>query len=325
MTTSAENPSLFLLLDSCVVAGYYAPSTLQKRPQARDRIKIIIDAVKKCYRTDIKLLIPNVCVAEAFTVLSKYANVRWQGKPKKKVKGAIHGKSYGGMRRQFATDIHNGSLIEQVELNRYHLLARHFVSAVDHQTPMLRMQRSDAPGSKSKKTINALSATDQLIGGMAIWLSRLLGEDRFRLVTSDYRMVKILRKGRKVTVLQARQWGLDELAKEIDIPWSPDVFPHVIDLENDSDKSLRAILGIWPLPTRSTKKRKAKVASTRDIAKLVKLYQDVGIARDRLPYTDKMKVLTKAFCIETGLDLPEQEVWKLLIGRLKQGKGKLKP
>ena len=108
------------------------------------------------------------------------------------------------------------------------------------------------------------------------------------------------------------------------MPWSPELFPRVIDLENDNDKSLREFFGVWPLPVKQAKPKKAKKPTAKHVEKLIECYKAIGVARDRLPYTDAMKELVKTFKNKTGFDLDEGEAWELLLARLKKGTGGLK-
>ena len=311
-----NTPEKYVLLDANVIAGYYFPQTL-KYKIAAERIKTIIDSVKKVNSQNIKLLAPDICIAETFTVMSKYANTIWKNKPKKKIKESIHKKTYNSRREHFKKDIHNGKVIEVVDIHRYHILTKHFVSPVDHITPSLQK-------GEIKNTINELVGMDQLIAGMSIWLSMLFGRERIILLTSDYRLAYILRKGRNVTTKQAKDWGFLEISQELDMEWSQDIYPNVIDLANDEEKVLRKYFGAWPLLTKAAKLRKTKRVTKKNIEKLIELYRSINIPRDRLPYTKEMDRLTKIFSTATGVVLSNAEVWALLMSRLKEGSGKLK-
>lgn len=77
--SSSIAPSCFLLLDANILTGFYAPETLSKHAAgAGPRIRTIIDSVRKGCTTDLRLLVPEICVAEAQTVLSKHANPKWK-------------------------------------------------------------------------------------------------------------------------------------------------------------------------------------------------------------------------------------------------------
>ena len=59
--------------------------------------------------------------------------------------------------------------------------------------------------------------------------------------------------------------------------------------------------------------------SSENRAVLVKLYQEMNLGRDRLPYTQHMVRLPSAFRAATGIQLPEAELWRLLLLALKKG------
>ena len=311
-----ETPVRYVLLDANVIAGYYFPQTLQNCPVAAKRIKVIIDSVKKGNCHDIKLLAPNICVAEAFTVMSKRAITQWADKPKKEISGSIDLRTYKKKRKEFADDIHHSNVIESVELQRYHVLAKHFISPVDHKTVL-----KDHSG----KPLPELGGTDQLIGGMGIWLSRFLGKERFVILTTDYRLAKILKKAKNLNTERARKLGLYEIAKEIEMNWwGPDVYPNIIDIERDSDNDLRKFFGIWSLLTKKPRPIRKRKPTSKDINCLLELYRKIGIARDKLPYTSHMSQLRDSFVKATGLPFSEGEIWNLLISRLKKGGGGLR-
>jgi len=310
-----ETPARYVLLDANVIAGYYFPQTLQNCPVAAKRIKMIIDSVKNGNCHGIKLLAGNICIAEAFTVMSKRAITGWEKRPKKEIKGSIDLRTYRKKRQEFADDVHHSKVIEAIELQRYHVLAKHFISPVDHNT-VLR--------DRSRNPLRELGGTDQLIGGMGIWLSRLLGKDRFTILTADYRLGKILKIAKRLTPKRAKKLGLYEVAKEIEMKWwSPDVYPNVIDVERDRDKTLREFFGIWPLLIKKERPIRKRKVTSKDVESLLKLYRAIGVTRDKLPYTYHMSQLRNNFTKATGIAFSEGEIWNLLVSRLKKGGGKL--
>jgi hypothetical protein len=105
----------YVLLDANLLAGYYAPQTLNCSGVATVRIAAIIDAVRVGTRPEVKRLAPSICVAEAFTVLSKCANVRWEGRAKRSIKRTIHARTYKKLHDRLAGDVHHARLIERVE------------------------------------------------------------------------------------------------------------------------------------------------------------------------------------------------------------------
>lgn len=312
-------PEKYVLLDANLLAGYYAPQTFNKYSQtAEDKIINLVDAVRAGCAPHIRLLAPEICVSEAQTVLSKHANSKWKGRKSKSGDAeAIHGKSYKTIVKKMRDDLHGGSVIESIPLARYHVLAKHLITPVDHN---LHLKQRDG-----KKPVKEMGGTDQLICGMAIWLTRLLGQDRLYVFTADYRMHKVLEKAHKVTPKQADSWGITEVAKNsIGFEWSSAFFPREVYLPQATDKQLRDIFGAWPLPTRKRKAMQhAKGVTEQHVEKLLELYKAIGVGRDRLPYSSKMKLLTRQFNESTGHSLPEAEVWYHLITRLKKGGGKV--
>ena len=312
-----SSPELYLVVDANVLAGYYAPQTFNKASMpAADKITNIIESVRKGCSTQIKLLTPEICVAEAQTVLSKHANPAWSGKKKSENPQAIHRKSYNSIYNKMMTDLHGGKLIESIPLQRYHVLAKHLITPIDHN-----LKTRNINGTYSSET----GGTDQLICGMAIWLTRLLGQERIWIITADYRLAKVIEKAHKVTDEQFVKWGIKELAeKHIGFHFTKAIYPNSLYLPTATDLQLRKIFGCYPLPIQKKKplKTQRKVRS-KEIDKLVVLYKNIGIGRDNLPYSPNMKKLTKQFNDATGLSLSESELWKVLITRLKKGGGKI--
>jgi hypothetical protein len=308
---------LYLLLDSSIFAGYYAPQTLNQSGQSAGlRIENIIESVRKGCSPHLKLLVPEICVAEAQTVLSKHANPKWKGKKKSDDPQSIHAKTYRTIVKKMRDDLHGGRLIESIPLQRYHVLAKHFITPIDHR---LHLKQENGSG-----RVNELGGTDQLICGMAIWLARTFGSNRLVVLTVDYRQYKVLEKARRITESQARAYGLLDIADDIGCAWSANMYPQVVHLAKATDANLRKLLGSWPLATLKKKSRiSQRDVMEADIDLLVTRYRAVGIARDRLPYTPQMENLTRQFNEATGHRLNEGEVWKLLIARLKQGDGKV--
>lgn len=310
---------VFLVLDANVLAGYYAPQTL--RPSGRPavpRITEIVESVRKRCSPNLRLLVPEICVAETQTVLSKHANPKWKGGGNKKQdQQAIHLKAYKGMVKKMRDDLHGGNVIESIPLQRYHVLAKHLITPIDHHS---HIKKPDGTGAT-----NELGGTDQLVCGLSIWLARLMGQDRVAVLTVDYRLNKILERARKVTDTQAAKWGLLDRADDIGCEWSREIYPMSFHLAKASEKSLRTFLGCWPLPTKLKNPLKHKRAPRKaDVESLLKLYQAMGIGRDRLPYSNEMKKLSEQFSKATGNSLSEGEVWRLLIDRLKKGGGKVR-
>ncbi len=129
------DPRVYVLLDANLIAGYYARQTLGKKSLAADRIKLLIDAVKEGGRSDIKLLAPSICIAETFTVLSKYTRQNWKAK---RTTPAIHGVTHKRILADFEEDTRMGKLIEPVHMQPDHLAAVHLIAPIDHNTRILK-------------------------------------------------------------------------------------------------------------------------------------------------------------------------------------------
>ena len=57
---------------------------------------------------------------------------------------------------------------------------------------------------------------------------------------------------------------------------------------------------------------------------LLRIYRDMGIPRDHLPYSPQMAQLTELFHASTGRVISEREAWKVLMKWLKKGGQSLK-
>lgn len=313
---------VYVLLDACVLAGAYAPQTLQYKakgkeayPKAAERAGLLVESVRKGCSPHLRLITPEVCVAEAQTVLSKHAHTGWTKGLKRDSKQAIHGKTYTSVKKMMRTDLHGGRHIESIPLQRYHILARHFIAPVDHDLHLKHMN--------NERHVNALGGTDQLIAGIGTWLHRFLGDGRVFVVTTDYRLVKVLEKCRKLKGTDAKRLGLLDVAEDIGVEWDASLYPEPIHLDTVTDKQLSARLGSWPLPTKVAKlgNRPRKSVTDADLNELVALYRALNIGRDRLPYSEEMRRLVTDFNRATGHTKTEAEVWPLLLRRLKKGLG----
>jgi hypothetical protein len=288
---------------------------------AGHRIVNIIESVRNGCSPHLKLLVPEICVAEAQTVLSKHANPKWKGPGRRRKKDdpqSIHGKTYKSIVQRLRMDLHGGRLIESVPLQRYHVLAKHLITPIDHQ---LQLRKQDGKG-----YVKELGGTDQLICGMAIWLTRFLGQPRIVLLTTDYRLGKVMERARRVKATQAKAWGLIDVATDIGFEWCPGIYPRTVHLERASDESLRGLFGSWPLPLEKRRPRdRSRDVTKDDIELLMQRYRAIGVGRDWLPYSTQMMALAKQFNDATGHSLTEGEIWRLLIDRLKRGGGRLQP
>jgi hypothetical protein len=312
----------YLLLDANLLAGYSAPQTLtcDNAEETRSRIETVVESIRCGCSPHLRLLVPEICVAETQTVLSKHANPKWKGAVRKKDDTkSIHGKSYASLQEKMTADLHGGNLIESIPLQRYHVLAKHLITPIDHQTHIMPRQKGQRP--------RELGGTDQLICGMAFWLHRFLGPERLVVVTADYRMAKVLEKARKLKASQLENWGVQEAAKRaFDATVTHDAFPPVLYLPTATEKQLRASLNAWPLPLKKSKVAPSAAPPTKEqIETLVDLYKAIGIGRDNLPYSPQLRELARQFADATGRQLCDKQLWEVLIKRLKAGDGKTKP
>src|SRR5712664_704814 len=119
------------LLDANITAVYYLARSMKNAKAAKvvERIRNIVDSVRT-KGSDHFLDIPNICIAEVFGVFAKYAFGKWN----RHLKGmkTIDKRVYEGLIEQFQEDIHNGRVLYQYELSRYHILAQDLVAPIDH-------------------------------------------------------------------------------------------------------------------------------------------------------------------------------------------------
>jgi len=172
----------FCLLDANLVAGYYLPESL-KSMKARNRVKTIIESVRKGACPEVFLYVPNFCIAEVFRVFARYCWATWDSTVEKHLPGGLDQRKYKTYCRKFHQDIHNGMLIQQVELNRYHVLATDLISPVDAYYQYYRHR----PGGKRYRK-QMMSAMDHLIIGMGIHLTRVHSRGNFAILTADNRL-----------------------------------------------------------------------------------------------------------------------------------------
>lgn len=321
-TDRIVTPEVYCLLDANLLAGCYASQTFNNNSKsAKEIIRNLVDSVRAGCSPHIKLLVPEICVAEAQTVLSKHANPQWKKTTKKNDPQSIHGTAYKTIANKMMVDLHGGKLIESIPLQRYHVLCKHLIGPVDHHTHKLSKD--------NKKHTNEMGGTDQLICGTAIWLTRFLGQTRLLVLTADYRMDYVLKRSQKMTDKQIESWGIKKKAEEdIGFPFSRAIYPKSLYLPQAKPSQLKKWFGAWPLPEKKPKGLRqniqARQPTPEDIEKLVELYRNFGIGRDRLPYSMELSLLTKQFHDATGLGLGESEVWQRLILRLKRGGGTMR-
>lgn len=234
--------TLYTLWDASVVIPCYVPEATRNSTAAA-RAKIILDSVRH-HRTDAFCYIPNIVVAEVFAAFDREFYSSWDPQIYSKYGGqgkSLHGGKYKKARREFRRDIHNGVLLYQLELNRYHILALDLIAPVDKYRKFYRTSN-----------VRSMGASDLLIGAMALHLAKVHGRDNIRLLTADRRMKAIFETaGPSVHPNTRRKMDLASKAKALGFgEWSPEMYPRVLDLERCSTTELSDFFGVWPLATR---------------------------------------------------------------------------
>jgi len=238
---------MYILLDANVTAGYYLPHTLDY-VKAAERIELLFNSIRS-KGSDHFLYLPNFCVAEVFSVFGKHSYGKWNQQVKKKG-GVIDTRVYESVCKQFEKDIHNGNLIYHLELNRYHVFAIDLVAPVDHYFKMDR----------KNKWVTPAGTFDQLIVAMGIHLAHVHGQENVCIVSTDNRLVNLVKKCRteipKETIKSLKLNKAKEIAGK---KFSKEIFPRALHLGRCSEKDLKEILGGWPLPIKKHGKAKRYV------------------------------------------------------------------
>ncbi len=227
----------YLLLDACIVAGYYLPRSLRSL-KAGQRIERILN-YSRAKPEEYFCYIPNFCVAEVFSVFMKYTFARWNRHVKRGKKGTIDTRIYKNLCEQFRRDIHNGKFLYHYELSRYHILGVDLVAPIDHYYQI----------SRSGKNINPMGTFDHLLISMGINLASIHGRDNVCIITADDRMTEILSKCKSGSIPEKTITKL-KLKKAEEITgrrFGPDVFPKHLNLKNKSKKSYTEFFHEWPL------------------------------------------------------------------------------
>ena len=120
------------------------------------------------------LFMPNFCVAETLNTLAKLHYRR----------GLLNVDQYTRCRDAFVHDIHNGQLIYNYELNRYHILYMDYIIPYEH---LFEPQR---PKGAKKGEEWTLSTLDMLIIAIGMELARITGGFTY-IVTCDKRLNRI--------------------------------------------------------------------------------------------------------------------------------------
>lgn len=228
-------PTLHVLLDACAVIPYYVPTATRSTKLTR-RITAVIDGAKE-KGSSIQLSIPNFCIAEVFSVFMKHGFSGWS----KHVKTKLTKTQYLRAVERFQEDIHNGSVILQYELNRYHILGINLVAPVDHHYQMVRVKAQ-----KGKKRRPQPAGTfDQLIISMGVQLARVYGAENTLILTADRRLAELAGKCRAgIAEGTKTKLGLDRCPEIVGLEFVPETFANVLDLQRAPRKEAEALLGM---------------------------------------------------------------------------------
>jgi hypothetical protein len=240
------SPEKYFLFDTNVIIGYYIPQAVGKKTEMRGRV--ILDSYRKGAHPDWCLLVPNIVIAEVFSVFSKYCFGTWNSHVKAAIPGGLDGRIYKTICQRFHEHIHNGQLFHQVELSRYHILAMDLIAPIDHNYKHYR-------GKKRKKP---METADMLILCIGIHLSHQYGRNRFMIVTADQRMADICNKaGGGISKTTAEKLGIIKTAEKLGYEYSPLIYPRILNLAQATNSDLRDAFGDWPLEV--PKKSKTKI------------------------------------------------------------------
>ena len=250
MTDVSHTSRKFVLVDSSVLIGYYVPEAATNT-EASSRIKVLIEAIRH-HRADIHLYVPNIVIAETFCQLARLCYSKWDKQVNSKFPGTrktLDTRKYKTACDKFRRDIHNGALLYQYELNRYHVLALDLLAPVDKHRKFYR-----------KKGVRSMGASDLLIGSMAMHLSRVHERASVALLSNDRRMTAIFGKAApKINKNTAIDLGLLTTSKKLGFgEWGERIYPQVIDLARCRESELIEFFGVWPLETKKLRNRDPK-------------------------------------------------------------------
>lgn len=298
-----EGHCRFVLLDANVVAGYYLPESLDWK-RARPRIKELIESVRAGASPEVFLYIPSICIAEVFAVFNKYTHATWDGRVNKRLPGLLHGNRCRTIKRQFSEDIHNGRLMQQVELNRYHVLATDLISPIDARYAFSRRTKKN-PDPRRRM----MAAADHLVIGMAIQLARVHGWTNFAVITADQRLANIVQRAATVRKTQAKELGVIDAADRLGIEFDPKLYPRVVHLGTASKAELADFFGEWPPPAKPPTKRRTNALRPSDVKLLSKLRRLKRMGRDQLPYTQAFEDICTDLERQTGRKVDRHLAW----------------
>lgn len=188
----------------------------------------------------LRFLIPNFCIAEVFAVFEKY---RWGRTWNKQVKSshALTPKEFESARIDFGDAIHNGSLLLQTELGRYHILSIDLISPVNAAYQIQRRRR------RNKAFFNPRPAStyDMLIAAMGIWLKHEHGPEYFTVVTGDERLSLVVERAKSIKLSRPMKTHLNDVASDLGLKYGPDLYPEVINLTRANPSDIRARFPNW--------------------------------------------------------------------------------
>lgn len=305
----------YLLLDANIVATYYLPESCPKRnaSKVQARIRSLIDSVRFGHLKDTKLLIPSICVPEVFGVFAKYRFSSWNAH----VTEPIDDLRYWRCRLAFRNDIHNGRLISQVDISRYHILATDLISTVDHYYEVYRSRN------KRQRNKRPMGTSDHLVIGMGIHLVKTRGANNVTLLTSDHRMGKVVKRAQSIKVASAARLGLLRTARDLGLSFSPEIYPVTLNLANASNEDLLSRVGSElkdAVCEISEVSRRGPKLSTKHANQLGTLYKRLtNKTSESLAYSDDFEILYEAFIAKTGLELSRSDLFRVLSNRRKAG------
>lgn len=223
-----------ILVDACVAAAHFAPKTT-KSVNLKSRAAALMMGSATTY--DARLLIPSFCIAEVFAVFEKY---RWGQTWNKQVSAAntITPTEFQLARDYFRDAIHNGAVLLQWDLNRYHILCVDLIAPVNNAYKILRSR-------KRKRSPTPASTYDMLIVAMSIWLQHQLGPDAFTLVTGDDRIRQVVSRAKSASLSRAIREHLEEVASLLGLEHGPNLYPTVLNFTNAKRTDIEARLPDW--------------------------------------------------------------------------------
>jgi hypothetical protein len=251
------------------------------------------------------LLIPNFCVGEVFAVFAKYHLAKWDPRIKRIVPRGISKPKYNKIREQFRNDLHNGMLLQEVDLDRTHMKATDLITPVDAN---FEFYRATTNARKSYKRM--MSAADHSIIGMGIQLSKTFGKEAFAILTADHRLADILTRASSVNRNTAQKLGLIQTAEELGLDYGPSLYPHVMNLVKARKRELSDFFGVWPLSETAIVPELLTNLTKRDCQLLSDIRKRRGMSRDSLPYTEEFEAICREFERMKGQRVDRNTAWK---------------